>query len=314
MARLFEKKEGQIAYSASTQARLPLSRNYHMQFLLLTLKVTHDNASAVFNDESLFSLINSIEVVANGNQNLKQVPASKLYLNNVINTGKEGIKDIKTANGTNLVSYVTAMVPFSLFGTIRPYDTILNTAVFSTFDFLVNWGSDASIGSGITVKSAVLDIASSSLVGYKRNADETIKHFKETSLVEQVNSTTNELTISMPVQKIYKSLTIMGMVDKKRNAALIKGIKIKSGTTVIIDLDAETIKAKNLFDYRPDETALLDGVYVIDFLIRGKLSDALDTINNFNTLEVVLDVEKQTGTNNVYILSDTIENTNVVEK
>lgn len=314
MARIFERKEGQLVYSASTQSRLQLSRNYHMQYLLLKLKVVHTNSTAVFNDSSLFALINSIEVVANGNQNLKQIPSSKLYLNNVVHTGKEGIKDIKTADGVDLVSYVTCMIPFSLINTIRPYDTILNTAVFSTFDFLVNWGSDATIGSGITVKSATLDVSSSSLVGYKRNASEVIKHFKETSLTEQVTSTTNELTISMPTQKIYKAISIIAMVDKKRNVDMIKGIKIKSGTTVIIDLDADAIKSKNLFEFKPDSTDLLSGVYVIDFLIRGKLSDALNTITDFNTLEVVLDVEKQTGLNNVYVLSDTIEYTNILEK
>ncbi len=314
MARLFERKEGQITFIASSQGRLPLSRNYHVQHLLLKLTVKHDNSSASFKDEALYNLINYLEVVANGNQNIKQIPFNKLYLNNIMGTSQKGINDIKTANGTDLVSTIWAVVPFSMFNTIRPYDTILNTAVFSTFDLLVNWGSDSSIGRGITVKEAQLDVFSSALVGYKRNPTETIKYFKETSLVQEVTSTTNELTISLPVKKMYKAISIVSMVNGKRVDSVIKGIKIKSGTTVIVDLDGDSIRAKNNFEYKPESADDLKGVYVIDFLIRGRLSDALDTIRNFNTLEVVLDVEKQTGTNNVYVLSDTVEDTGILEK
>ena len=314
MSRIFERKEGQIQFVASSQSRLQLSRNYHMQYLILKLTVTHDNATAVFKDEAFYNLINQVEVVANGNQNLKQVPGNKLALNNVLGTSMKGLNDIKTANGTDLVSTVYAIIPFSMFNTVRPYDTILNTAVFSTFDLLINWGSSSNVGTGITVKSADLEVCSSSLVNYKRNATETIKYFKETSLVEEVTSTTNEMTISLPVKKMYKSLIIVSMVDGKKVNTVIKNVKIKSGTTVIADLPANILRAKNNFEFKPEEKTSLDGVHIIDFLIRGKLSDALDTVSNFNTLEVVLDVEKQTGTNNIYILSDTVEDTGILEK
>ena len=314
MSRIFERKEGQVQFVASSQGRLQLSRNYHMQYLLLKLTVTHTNASAVFNDEALFSLINHVEVVANGNQNIKQIPGNKLYLNNIIGTSMRGLNDIKTANGTDLVSTVYAIIPFSMFNTIRPYDTILNTAVFSTFDLLVNWGSSANVGTGITVTAANLEVSSSSLVNYKRNATETIKYFKETSLVEEITSTTTDYEIKLPVQKLYKGISIVSLVDKKRVDTVIKNVKIKSGTTVIVDLPADVIRAKNNFEFKPGVADELKGVYIIDFLIRGKLSDTLDTINNFNTLEVVLDVEKQSGTNNIFVLSDTVEDTGILEK
>ena len=312
MARIFEREEGQIKYVPSTQQRLAISRNYHMQYLMLKLTVNHDNTGAAFKDEAMYNLINQLEIVANGNENLKQIPGNKLQLNNVLGTSMTGLNDIKTGDGTGLVSTVYAIVPFSMFNTVRPYDTILNTALFTTFDLLINWGSDASVGTGITINSATVDVASSSLVNYARNDGESIKYFKEIALVEEITSTTTNYTINLPVKMIYKAISIIGMVDGVRDDSLIKNIKIKSGTTVIVDLPASILRAKNNFEFRPKDNDKLLGSYIIDFAIRGKLSDCLNTVTNFNTLEVVLSVEKQAGTNNVFVLSDTIEDTGII--
>ena len=315
MARLFKRKENQTNFTASTQSRIELSRNYHMQSLLIKLSVNHDNgADAEFNDALLWSLINSIEIVANGNENIKQIPASKLYLDNVTGTGMNGLNSvIQTVTTTANNSYVWARIDFSMPNTIRPHDTILNTALFSTFDLLVNWGSASTLGTDITVNNASLEVFSNSLVNYKRNVGETIKYFKETSLVEEITSSTTEYTISMPVQKLYKGISIVSTVNNARNNDVINSITIKSGTTVFVSWDFQALRAENNMEFTPETTASLDGIAVINFAQRGRLSDMLDTMSQFNTLEVVLDVTKQTGTNRIYILSDTVENTNIVE-
>ncbi|AXX87158.1 hypothetical protein AMRN_1422 [Malaciobacter marinus] len=316
MARLYERYENHALYSPSSQKRIELSRNYHTQYLLLKLTVNHDNAAgATFKDEALFGLINQLEVIANGNQTIKQIPSKKLYLDNIIGTSQRGMHSIDTSEGAGKESFVYAVIPFSMFNTIRPHDTILNTALFTTFDLLINWGGDSSIGSGITVNNAKLDVWSSSLINYKRNANETISFFNSTSLLKEVTSTTNELTISLPTQKLYKSIQIVSTVDGKRVDNMIKGVKIKSGNTTFVDIDANALRAKNVFEFKPEAYNLLKGCYVVDFTIRGRMTDLLDTINSYNTLEVVLDVEKQPGeTNNVHILTDTVQKTNILEK
>ncbi len=315
MARVFKRKENQTSFTASTQSRIELSRNYHMQSLLVKLSVNHDNgASAEFNDALLWSLINSIEIVANGNENIKQIPASKLYLDNIVGTGMNGLNSItQTVSTAGNDSYVWARIDFSMPNTIRPHDTILNTALFSTFDLLVNWGSASTMGTDLTINSASLEVFSNSLVNYKRNAGETIKYFKETSLMEEITSSTTEFTISMPVQKLYKGISIVSTIDNARSNDVINRIIIKSGTTVFIDWDFQALQAENNMEFTPELTSSLDGIAVINFAQRGRLSDMLDTMSSFNTLEVVLDVTKQTGINRVYVLSDTVENTNVIE-
>jgi len=318
MSRIFKRKEGTIPFSASTQERLELSRTAHVQNLIVKLSINHTNGTTpVFNDAKLWALINSIEVVANGNENIKQMPASKLYLDNIIATGMNGLNTVDTTASSTVDSYAYAIIPFSVPNSVRPHDTIINTRLFSTFDLLVNWGSASTLGSDITVNSASLEVSSSALVGYSRNVGETIKYFKETSLMKEVTSSTNEMTISLPVEKLYKGISIVATNDNLRTNEVINNVIIKSGETVFLNWDAETIRALNNFQYRPETTAGLDGIMVVDFTERSFLSDMLNTVTaqgGFNTLEVVLDVTKSgSGTDRVYVLSDTIQNTGIVE-
>jgi len=317
MSRIFKRKEGVIKYTPSTQQRLQLSRNYHVQNYLVKLTVTHTNSTAIFADDRLFSLINSIQLVGNGNENIKQIPGNKLYISNLVFTGQEALTDIKTADGTGLVSYVYGIINLSLPKTVRPQDTILNTGIFQSLDLNVEWGSSANLGTGITVTSADLTVYSNQLVNYKRNVGETIKYFEETSLVEEVTATTTQMTINLPVNKLYKSLNITSVLGNKRVNTIINSIKVKSGTTVIVEWDAQALQDYNIFNYNIHNSGDFTGIYVVDFTERGRLSDVLNTMqgSGFNTLELVLDVTKQTGgTNFVNVYPDTLKDTTITEQ
>ena len=117
----------------------------------------------------------------------------------------------------------------------------------------------------------------------------------------------------MPVNKLYRSLTLMSIVDNKRNNDVIKRVIVKSGTTVFVDWDFDFLRAMNNMEFKPESESSLNGICVIDFAKRGRLSDVLNTIASFNTLEIVLSVEKQTGTNKIFVFSDCIQDTNIVE-
>lgn len=313
MARQFKIKEGVVPFVESNQKTLDLSRNYHVAYYLVKLSVTHDNSNADLNDEKIWRLINNFRIVADGNVSIKQTPGSKIALNNLLHTGRRGKSSIDTTNGNNKKSYVWGIIPMSIPGMVRSHDTILNTAPYKSLQLLVNWGSSSNVGSGVTVKDAIIDVYSSQLVGYKRNEKETIKYFVENSLQENITNTTTEHTIQMPVNKNYQAFTLMATVDDKRNDNIINRIKIKSGSTVIVDWDAEAIRAMNIFNSHIEDNEDMTGIYKIDFTERGRLSDLLNTHTNFNTLEIVLDVTKQSGTNVVYVLADEVEETGLTE-
>ena len=315
MARLYKKTEGKIQYTASTQVSIPLARNYHIQHLLFKLNVKHTNSTAVFKD-SLANLINRVEIVANGNEVIKSIPGFKLQLNSLLISGIRGLNTVVTADGADKESFEYFVVPFAMPRMVRPNDTILNSALFNTFDLRVNWGDSASLGTGITVTDASIDVMSESLVNYRRSENETIKHFIETSLNKEITSSTSEFQIDLPTQKLYKSLAIISTVNGVRTNTVVNNIKIKSGTTVFADFPAEALRAENLGNFRPNTQADFDGVHILDFTTRGKLSDVLNTLSNsgFNTVELILDVTKQTGTNNILLLQETIQDTGLVEK
>jgi len=312
MAKIYATKEGLVNYSSGNQSRLELSRNYHVQAYNCKLKVNHTNASASFKAEHLLNLINGIQIVANGDETIKSVPANKFHIGAILASGNKGLQDIKTTDGTK-DSYVWFTIYFAIPNTYRPADTIFNTAVYSTLDMLVNWGASSNVGTGVTVNSAQLEVFSHSLTNYTRDVNEKIKHYKETYLKKVVDSTSNQFQIDLPVKQLYKSFAIVSTLDGVRTNEIINKITLKSGTSVIMQLDAEAIRSFNYLAYNVKAEDDLKGIHILDFISRGKLSDILDTMSKFNSLELVLDVTQQSGLNELHIYSDIIDIKNTVE-
>lgn len=312
MARKYLRQEGQNAYSASTQGRIQLSRNYHVRYLLCKLSINHTNASASFKTDGFANLINAIQIVANGNKTIKHVDVKKLVANAVYGSGRPMKSVLKTADGTQQ-SELYFTIDFSKRGMVRPNDTIENSALYTTFDMLIDWANDSAVGTGITINSATLEVSSNQLVNYSRNTGERIAHFVETQLTEEITSSTTEYQISLPVKKIYQKLLIGSFLDGNKTDAIVNRVKLKSGTTVFADWKAEDLKADNLDRYKIATESTVDGLLMLDLTDRGRNSDALDTRGEFNTLELVLDVTKQSGTNTVTVWSDVFDVEQAVE-
>ena len=312
MARRFIRKEGQATFTASTQSRIELSRNYHLQYLNCKLVVNHTNLGASLLSDHFANLINSIQIVANGNKTIKHISVKKLVYNAIFGSGKAMINTVATADGAQ-VSTIHFSIDFSRRGMVRPEDTIENGALYSTFDMLIDWASASNVGAGVTVDSATLSVSSNQLVEYARNAGERISHNVETQLSEEITSSTTEYQISLPVKKVYQALMISATVDGVRSNDVINAIKLKSGTTVFAELSADDLRADNIDRHKILTDSDADGLLLLDLVGRKKLSDALDTRGNFNTLELVLDVSKQVGTNVVNVYSDVFDVESAVE-
>jgi hypothetical protein len=90
MARVYNKKEGKIEFTAGTSKPLELSRNYHVMKYILTLKMNvttdADEVARVY-DNNLFRLINILTLTANGGLHIKDITGEKLYYNYVFDNG-----------------------------------------------------------------------------------------------------------------------------------------------------------------------------------------------------------------------------------
>lgn len=313
MSRIYSTKEGDALYKEGSQSRIELKRNYHVKKFMCKLSVNHTNTSAVLKHGGLLRLINSIQIVANGNETIKNIPIVKCEIEEVVTTGKKGLRNVQTTDGIK-DSYVWVAIYCAIPYLERPADTILNSAVYSTFNMLINWATASAVGTGIVINSAKIDVYSEALTNYVRNPNENIKHYKENYTQKDITVTASQFMVSLPTMQMYKSITLLATVDGVASNAVINKITLKSGTTVIVELDAQALKASNYDDFECQNALDLDGTYIIDFLTRNRLSDLLDTTNGvFNTLELVLDVTKQTGVNTLEIFSDTIEILNAFE-
>lgn len=303
----FIRNEPQAIFTASTQSRIELSRNYHSMRIDCQLTIEHTNgASASFLSDNFANLINSIQIVANGNRTLKHVAVKKLVWNGLYHKGKAMQNSAVTTVGAQ-TAIINFSVDFSMRGMERPEDTIENTSLYTTLDMLIDWASVASVGTDIVIDSAVLKTTSHQLIGYSRNVNELIKHNIETQLAEEITSTTTEYQISLPTEKVYRKLLISATVDGIRSNAVINSIKLKSGTTVFAEISADMLRASNI-----DRSGILTesdvtGLLLLDLVARGRYSDALDTRVEFNSLELILNVTKQSGTNMVTVYSDVLD-------
>jgi hypothetical protein len=204
MARVYNRKEGTLNYEAGVQKTLELSRNYHVMKYILKLEVNVTNAGSgvTYYDNNLFRLISSLNLVANGSLNIKQLPAEKLIYNSIYDNGRVIYTKIDPASGAKKqvqVAEINLIIP----NEVRPLDTILNTKVFDTLNLNVVWADASAIGTGITITDANLSVSSHQIVGYKRNANENVKYFKEVASNYNVTADNNNYLIKLDPNQFY---------------------------------------------------------------------------------------------------------------
>ncbi|MDR3178407.1 MAG: hypothetical protein LBT96_05435 [Campylobacteraceae bacterium] len=319
MARVYNRKEGTIPYVAGTMQTLELSRNYHVQRYILTIEAEITNGEApIYYDDNLFKLISSLNLVANGSVNLKQIPAEKLIYNYLLNNGVRPYTQItKTASGTYLQKQ-TAIIDLVIPNELRPMDTVLNTRVFNSLNLNANWTDSAAaiLGSDITINSATLHVSSEQLIGYSRNKGEKINYFKEVARGENVTSNNSNYLIKLDPNQFYIGFLVTAQKQNVLTDSVIKNIRIKSGTTIFMDLNAETVKRINENDMKIINQGSNTGLYYLDFTPRGKLTDMLNTVQSaggFNTLELELEIANADASTYISVYSEFIEITNQLE-
>jgi hypothetical protein len=317
MARVYNRKEGTIEYAEGVQKTLELSRNYHVLKYIATLKLEVTNgATPVYYDDNLFRSISTLTLVANGSLNIKQIPAEKLLYNSLFDNGRILYTDItKTASGTFIQTQVVE-INLIIPNEIRPLDTIFNTKIFNTLNLNVTWADSVAIGSGVTIVSGELHISSHQLVGYQRNANEPIKYYKEVASQFNVTANNNNYLIKLDPNQYYLGFLIAAKKNNVLDNTIIKNLRIKSGTTVFMDLNAETMQRLNEIDAKTITQGSTKGLYYLDFTPRNRLSDMLNTVQNaggFNTLELELDVTNTNASTYISVFPEFVEMTGQFE-
>lgn len=314
--RPFYKKEPSIKYSASTQGTARLSRNYHLDHLIIKLKVNMTNSTAVLKNGTLLDLFNKIELVSNGSNYHKVLNPIGINVTQIVNYKTLGKRSVDLTDGAK-DNYAYFRIDFSLSEMKKNFDTIENVALFDTFDLNVDWGDASSLGTGIVVNSASLEISSVHAIGYKRPKGTKILRNIESNASYEITGANDQFKIDLTTEQYYDKLFVCATADGAMSDTVVKNIILKSGETVIYNFDAEALQADNITEYEPKVQTDLKGVYILDFTkLRRSLDDVLDThsvSSNFKTLDLVLDVEKQGTLCKAHVFRKTITDTGLVE-
>jgi hypothetical protein len=300
MAHITRTKEGDCTFSAGKPTDIRLNRDHHVVKYVCCLTVNHDNAvGATFLDDHFFKLINFIDIVGDSREHFKNVMPQKFHTNALLNSGRAMnhtvVTTADTAGNTSKIWFTIDIAKPSM---VRPLDYVINTAVFDSLVMNVKWSNADAVGTGITINSASLDVWSEKLIGYSRNPGETTKYFIEEQKETEVTSTTSNFQITLPADQLYLGFTLVAEDGGNRSDDIINKITLKSGTTVLDEIEGDALQAYVAESRRVQTPSDLKGIYRLDRLVRGRRSDLMNTARNgkLNNPQIILDVTKGAGT------------------
>lgn len=306
--KLLERRIGSLTYSESGTATLDLPRNYAYKGLHLRLTaditVAGGSASGTVKDTSGAQLLKRITIRANGRDVIKSIDFETLHRLTQIRYGTRPEATVMANGGAqaNTLLNIHAYLPFEMWRSRKPIDTLLNSKPLQTLEFIADWGAkndwvDSSYDRTTTINACALEVMSEEYVGVGEK--ELFAVNKESSTEPEVTATSSEFQIKLPTSNIYRAIALVARADGKLNNSIINNIQIKSGTEVFKNVKANHLRDANKRRYAIETWPT--GYHVLEFAPDGLMSEALDTRGFGDNLEIILDVTKQSGTNKIHV-------------
>jgi hypothetical protein len=315
-----QRELGTITFAASQQRTLELPRNYAYRAISLRLvaNLTWTQTTAgVVKDSAPAQLIRNITIRANGRDVIKSNSMEYFHRSNCYEYGvRPRVTTIAATTAATAQSVeVCAVIPFEMWRSLKPIDTLLDSSGMATLDMLVDWGTGANIFGGnyvgtVTVNSATLYVASIESVGVPPGT-KFITH-KEYAIESLISAATTRYQINLPVSNLYRGFWLKTVSDDVNVNTILNNIQLKSGTEVYVNRLAPFLQADNRVDYNmevPNSTGTapaevanrnLPGWYFVEFVRDGRLTESLNT-QRLSSLEFILDVNHPGTTDRVTI-------------
>ena len=317
--KLLERRLGSLTYSAGATSTMQLPRNYPYRRLSFHLDGNVTIAAAASagtpKDSCPAQLVSNITIRANGRDVIKSMDLETLHR---LNESRYGVRPFINSlpSGYAAVTQdvdVHAFLDFKMWDSIRPIDTLLQSAGLATLELIVTWGNPDDImtdaftgGTGVSVDSGTtLYVASEEYVGAP--ADMNFSVNKEFQIRSIVNAANDNHQIILPVGNMYRSILIKTISDGVNVNTILDNIQIKSGTEVFKNIRAVQLQMENRMDMglqlpnandtvnRYYQEGTLAGYYLLEFVRDGRLTESLDA-RRLSNLELELDVNNP-GTN-----------------
>lgn len=328
--KILEREIGSLEYAANQTRTLQLPRNYAYRKLNLTLIAQVYRAAGATAggamDSAPAQLVKNIMIRANGRDVIKNIDMESLHRINQIAHGvrpqvsAEGWQGFAAiAIGAHITISVSACIDFEMWRSIRPIDTLLDSAGLATLEMIVTWGTPNDImtplydpaAGGVVVEAANLFVSSVEAVGVP--AGTNFMANKEYMIRSQVTATSSRHQIQLPVGNLYRWLILKTHSNGLPVSTILsfglaaqKTIQLQAGTEVFKYRIAGCLANDNKLDYELGAPELLTqgaaapidhrlteyalaGYYVLEFVKDGRLTECLDT-SKLSSLELLLDV------------------------
>lgn len=306
--KTLQREQEAIAYNPNSSGTAKLQRNYNYSFILFDLVVNYTAAAgAKFKYLNFANLIKSFQVFANGSTEFKNINFNQLvYMTYLYSKGKLLSAPPAITEGSHTHT-LRVMVPFASLLMMRPSDTGLMSNIYQTLDYLVNWASAESVGTGITIQSAQLKPTSFEKIESLSKDDAPVLRLIQKLQSEQITTNTNGYLINVPPLKQYQNFQFDLLKGSDGSAApgCIKNIKFLNGTDVVAQLSVESLKAFNKARYDIDDEAFKklfsaeiaanqvlnpDAHFVLNFSDVGHYSNSKD-LSGFTMPQIAVDTD-----------------------
>lgn len=312
MSQTLRRKIAEETLSVNTPKTINLPRNYSIRGICVKLAgsitISGGTTSGTVKDSNPLQFIRSIEVRREGKDTLMKISPDILHRINQIFYGTR--PDISgLANGdaqANTAVRGSFIIPFEVLKGISPKDTFLKAGGLSSLDLIVDVGAasdlvqggDRTIAVGTTAFTVIVETLEE--IGLENFIFGDMKQYLVAE-PEIAASSDNFQIKPIPVGNEYYAFVLVAKADNILNNSIINRIKLKSGSEVFFDVDADSLKYDNKRQFGIE--TFPDGYYVLFLTPDGLLNSTLDTRQGTgrNTLEFELKVTKQSGTNTISV-------------
>ena len=328
--KILEREITAVDFAANQTRTVQLPRNYAYRKLNLTLIADmYREAGATAGsakDSAPAQLVKNIMIRANGRDVIKNIDMESLHrINQIAHGTRPQINADGWAGfavilvGDKIEISVSACIDFEMWRSIRPIDTLLDSAGLATLEMIITWGTandtmdDAydPAGAGVTVVDAKLFVSSIESVGVP--AGTVFMTNKEYMIRSQVTATSTRHQVQLPVSNLYRWIILKTHSDGIQVKTILpftlaaqNTVTLQAGTEVFKYRIAGALAYDNRLDYSLECPELnsqaaaapidhrlteypLVGYYVLEFVKDGRLTECLDTAK-LSQLELILDV------------------------
>lgn len=258
-----------------------------------------------------------IELVADGKDTLKSIPARALFMKNLFLYGNYGLRTIPTlATGDNWM-YQNIHIPLAMPHVGREIDTLIDSSLLSTLELRLTFGAKAD---GFSTAPTTYTMAAAQATVHLDSAINlsegplALNVYKEMTVEIPVTASSSNLQQLLPIGNLYRGFLIECEQNGEPVNNLVNYVTVQSGTTVYCRSGWSELQGRN--KERLDIESLggqtgtaannpLLGYAYVDFCPEGRLVDCLDA-SRLSMLSIVLDATYASGTCYVRIYPDEV--------